>query len=152
MKPVKTLVVLADDRQARVLVNSGVGKGLAEIAEYDAGTLSGADIAYSDTPGRSQSAPGGAHHAMEPSSSEERQNRERFARDLIAELEKTWTRGGYDRIVMAAPPKMLGVLREQLTTGDGGRRAGRSGQGPAEDAGGRPAQTLRGDRGVLSGL
>ena len=117
MKPVQTLVLLANEREARLLENDGIGKGLRQIRHLDRNAVSGEDIAYADGPGRSRSGPGGAHHGMEPPTSEIRQNRERFASDLIGILEKTWARGGYDRLVISAPPKMLGALRGGLPKG-----------------------------------
>ncbi|MDJ0627015.1 MAG: host attachment protein [Rhodobacter sp.] len=117
MKPVETLVVLANEREARVLVNEGVGKGLRQLRHLSRKAVSGDRIAYADDSGRSRSGPGGAHHKMEPSSSEVRQNRETFAADLLGEVEKTWAKGSYDRLVISAPPKMLGAVRERLPTG-----------------------------------
>jgi len=114
MTPVRTLVLLASEKEARVLENAGVGKGLHQIGHLDRAAISGGRIAYSDTPGRSHAGAGGAHHGMEPSSSETRQNRERFATDLMAEVRKIWGKGGYDRLVISAPPKMLGALRERM--------------------------------------
>ncbi len=114
MKPVRTLVLLANEREARLLENDGVGKGLRQLRHVDRTALSGEDIAYAERPGRSQAAPGGAHHAMEPPTSEIRQNRERFAADLTGLLEATWRKSGHDRLIVAAPPKMLGALRDRM--------------------------------------
>ena len=123
MKPVRTLVLLASEGEARLLENDGVGKGLHQIGHLDRDAVSGDAIAYADGPGRSQAAPGAAHHGMEPSSSVSRQNRERFAADLVGEVEKTWTKGGYDRLMIAAPPKMLGALRDKLPKALAGKLA-----------------------------
>ena len=114
MKPVHTLVFLANEQEARLLENDGIGKGLRQIQHLSRDEVSGKAIAYADTPGRSRGGPGGAQHGMEPPSSEIRQNRDRFAADLMTALDKTWAAGAYDRLLIAAPPKMLGALRERL--------------------------------------
>jgi protein required for attachment to host cells len=112
MKPVRTLILLANEREARMLENEGVGKGIHQVRHLDRTQVSGDDIAYSDQPGRSQPGVGASHHGVEPSSSEVRQNRERFAADLTQVLGAAWAKGGYDRLVVSAPPKMLGALRD----------------------------------------
>ncbi|MDJ0826850.1 MAG: host attachment family protein [Rhodobacter sp.] len=117
MKAVHTLVLLANEREARVLVNEGVGKGLRQLRHLDRDAVSGDRIAYADDSGRSRSGPGGAHHKMEPSSSEVRQNRETFAADLLTELDKIWAKGEFDRLAISAPPKMLGAIRDRLPKG-----------------------------------
>lgn len=114
MKPVQTLVLLANDREARFLENDGVGKGLRQVRHLDRATVSGEDIAYAGQPGRSQAAPGAARHGMEPSTSEEEQNRARFAADLAEMVGQEMTKAGHDRLILCAPPKMLGELRTAL--------------------------------------
>jgi protein required for attachment to host cells len=112
MKPVRTLVLLANDRDARLLENEGVGKGLRQVGHLSRETLSGPETAYASAPGRSQASPGGARHGMEPSTSEEAQNRVRFAADLAAHVDRMLD--VYDRLIVAAPAKMLGALRDAL--------------------------------------
>lgn len=114
MKPVRTLVLVADDETARLLVNEGVGKGLRQIAQQSADSLDPKRFRYSDTPGRERAAPGMARHGMEPRSSEERQARQAFADLVVQELLAAWETGGHDRIVIAAAPRMLGALRDRL--------------------------------------
>lgn len=114
MKAVHSLVLLANEGEARMLENDGIGKGLRQIVHLDRDEVSGEAVAYSDIPGRSRAGPGAAHHGMDRPSSETRQNRERFAAGLIRVLEKTWGKGAYDRLFIAAPPKMLGALRDEL--------------------------------------
>lgn len=115
MKSIHSLVLLANEGEARLLQNDGVGKGLRQIAHFDRDAVSGEAVSYSDNTGRSRAGVGAAHHGMDRSSSENRQNRERFARDLIRVVENTWDKGEYDRLYVAAPPKMLGALRECLS-------------------------------------
>lgn len=114
MKPIVTLVLIADDHEARLLVNEGVGKGLSQLAQHSAAELDADRFAYSDERGRATAAPGMARHAMEPRSSPERQAREAFAAHVVAALRQVWQAGGHDRIVLAAAPRMLGALRAEL--------------------------------------
>ena len=113
MKPTETLVILADDRGARFLVNRGIGKGLSELKEISA-EEAGIDVEYADDRGRSRAAPGMAQHAVGSRHAEEIQERELFARRVAETAQELWRRGSYDRLVLAAPPKMLGLLRERL--------------------------------------
>ena len=117
MKAKKTLVVLVNDKEARMLENDGVGKGLHQVAHVERDRALGAEIAYADGPGRSKGGSGGAHHGMEPSTSEDRQNRERFAVHMLSEATVLWKRRGFDRLIVAAPAKMLGELRDRMPVG-----------------------------------
>ena len=115
MKPVRTLVLLANDGTARLLVNEGVGKGLARITSLDADQAIRAEAhEFADDPGRSSAAPGMARHAYAPHADEEEQKRAAFAAAVIGLLDGQWRKERYDRLVIAAPPKMLGELRDRL--------------------------------------
>lgn len=110
MKPVETLVLIANEREARLMVNLGPNKGLTEHLRFDTAR----NVEYADQPGREQAGPGTAGHAFEPPTSLREQNRTAFADDVLAMTRDLWGRGNFTRFVMAAPPKMLGELRKQL--------------------------------------
>ncbi|WP_137703011.1 baeRF12 domain-containing protein [Marimonas lutisalis] len=114
MKPTKTLILLASEARMRLCENTGVGKGVSEFATRSIDDY--ADIAadYADMPGRGQAAPGTAQHKFERPTSEREQKRDDFADHVIAEAAQAFAKGGYDRLVVAAPPKMLGALRDSL--------------------------------------
>lgn len=114
MKPTVTLVLIADDRSGRLLVNDGVGKGLREIASLSADSLNQKRFEFADRRGRESAAPGMARHALEPATSPERQARDAFAALLGGALREAWASGGYQRIMLAAAPRMLGTLRAEL--------------------------------------
>ena len=115
MKPVKTLVLLANDATARLFENLGPGRGLTEIEDVAAGLIAGTDVRYADRAGRSSAAPGMALHATaDLAEAEEDQSRSAFVRALVAETADRFREGGYDRFVMAAAPATLGALRAQL--------------------------------------
>ncbi len=114
MKPKQTLVILANDGKARFLRNSGIGKGLTELRTLEAERLVGPEVEFADGPGRSRAAPGMARHAMDPRSGEEERRRELFARQVAETAESLWNRHGFDRLVISAEPKLLGLLRALL--------------------------------------
>lgn len=111
MKPVRTLVLIANEQEARLLSNAGPGKGLEPVSHFD----KMGQTRYADTPGRSQSAPGAARHGLDRSSSERAQDRDGFAGDVLNVTAGEWGQGGYDRLVVSAPPAMLGALRAQMS-------------------------------------
>lgn len=115
MKPVKTLVLLANDATGRLFENLGPGKGLSEIEDFSAALVKGTDVRYADRPGRNAAAPGMAHHATaDLAEAEEEQARDAFVRVLVDETADRFASGGYDRFVMAAAPATLGALRALL--------------------------------------
>lgn len=115
MRPVQTLVLIANEKEARLLANAGVGKGLNELSHFDRTRDPSMQTRYADAPGRSQSAPGAARHGFDRSSSEREQSRQAFA-DLVLKITADeWAHGLYNRLVMTAPPEMLGALRAGLS-------------------------------------
>jgi protein required for attachment to host cells len=116
MKSTRTLILVADDETARFFVNDGVGKGLREIAGLTARQFADAKIAYMDAPGRSSAGPGGmAKHGFDPHATADEEGRANFAGYVLQALETEWTQAKPDQLVIAASPKMLGVLRPRLS-------------------------------------
>lgn len=111
MRPVVTLVLVADDRAARFLLNEGVGNGLREVAKADGGDAAAMAADFADRGGRGQAAPGVARHGMEPRTDVEEQRRAGFAAELVSALGAEAMRAGADRLIVVAPAKMLGALR-----------------------------------------
>ncbi|GGE46965.1 baeRF12 domain-containing protein [Actibacterium pelagium] len=110
MKVVQTLVVVANEKEARFLVNSGVGKGLVQTDH-----LTGAEQpGYADTPGRSQATGGGARHGFDRSTDERTQRRDHFVDEILDKTKEIWAKNGYDRLILSAPSKTLGALRGKL--------------------------------------
>ena len=115
MKPVRTLVLVADDQTARFLINEGIGKGLKEVAGLSAAQFLDAQIEYDDRPGRQTGGPGGvARHGFDPGEKADAAGRSRFAGYVAEELAREWKRVKPDRLILAAAPKMLGELRSRL--------------------------------------
>lgn len=115
MKPVRTLILMASETRLRLAENAGVGKGVHEILTREAKDFGDLPSTYADMPGRGQAAPGGvAGHQFERPTSEREQARGGFAGKVIETALAEWHKGKFDRLVVAAPPKMLGALRDVL--------------------------------------
>ena len=113
MKPIKTLVLLANDEHAGLFENHGMGKGLTEIEDLAASVLADTDVRYADRPGRNAATPGVAQHAFDQA--EHDQAQAAVAKAVLAETEARFAEGRFDRFVMAAAPDTLGVLRAGLS-------------------------------------
>lgn len=115
MKAQRTLVAIADDEKARFFLNEGVGKGLTEVAGTSVGQFPDTTVEYADRPGRASGGKGAVGlHGIDPHMSLETLHRGRFALHVIDALNDVWRTRKPDRLVIAAPPKMLGELRDNL--------------------------------------
>ena len=118
MKPIVTWILIADAARARIIAHTGPGKGLQAVPNrtFDHDLQGNQDI-MADREGRSfSSGSGGRRSAMERPSDPARRDKQAFAGELAGVLEKDLQKGAYDRLVMVAPPKMLGDLRAALAS------------------------------------
>ena len=67
-----------------------------------------------DAPGRTFASVGTRRSAMEYHSDPVRDETRKFARSLLADLDTRLSAGEFDRLVICAPPRMLGALREAM--------------------------------------
>jgi protein required for attachment to host cells len=113
--PPVTWVVVADGAHARIYFNNGIGKGLAPVpgGTLDTPNLKGREI-VSDRPGRSFDSGGQGRHAMESDVDPQRHEETQFLRELAQLLEERAKSHAYDRLVLVAPPRALGALRQAL--------------------------------------
>jgi protein required for attachment to host cells len=114
MKPIHTLVLIADEEHARIFEKLSVTKPLVELQSLDKSSFQDTEQRYSDFPGRSSAAPGMAVHAFDRTATEREQERDAFAVHVLEAVERRLKRGDYRRVAMAAPPKMLGSLRAKM--------------------------------------
>lgn len=114
MKPKKTLVVLANDGQARILENEAHGKGLVENEKLAPALVAETEAERRDRRGRSNAAPGMARHAFDLPRTEQEHDEIEFAKTVVAKAEQRFVDGGFDRVVLVAAPKTLGMLRDHL--------------------------------------
>lgn len=115
MHPTNTWILLADGAHARLLRNLGPGKGLEELSP---GTI---DMPHppnreldSDKPGRVQDSAGPGRHSMEPHIYPHEKLKQDFAKSLADGINSAVNKNRFDRLIVAAPPKILGELRQKL--------------------------------------
>lgn len=118
MKPVRTWILVADGARARVLENTGPGKGISEVPgmEFADEALRNREI-MSDRPGRSFESADQSRHAMEPPSDPKQMAETAFVKGLVELLDEKHREGAFDRLVMAAAPRALGDIRKALPKG-----------------------------------
>lgn len=116
MKKTVTWILIADGTQARVLENTGPGKGLASVKglDWSIEPLQSQDI-NSDRPGRGFASTGSARSAMEPKTDPAQHREAEFVRSVAAALDRKAKEGAFDRLVIAAAPIALGNLRKALS-------------------------------------
>lgn len=104
-------VVVADGEKAMILENKGTPAApkLAVIARDEADPVVGA----SDRPGRMMDDGPGQRSALEQPDYA-RLNAERFATDLVEMLDRRARRGRFEKLVLVAPPQVLGALRDEM--------------------------------------
>ena len=116
MKKTVTWVLIADGTQARVLENTGPGKGLKQVRGLDwtIGAFSAQDI-MADRPGRSHASMGHGRSAMEPRTDPVEHRETEFLKSLAGVLDRHQQQGDFDRLVIAAGPDSLGDIRKAVS-------------------------------------
>ena len=116
MKPIVTWILVANGARARLFSNDGPGHGVKLVSDevLTGVNLPGREI-MSDRPGRTFDSTGQRRHAKEPRTNPREVEKHRFAHQLAAMLEDELNQGKFDRLVLVAPPKALGQLRDELS-------------------------------------
>jgi protein required for attachment to host cells len=113
MKPTITWIIIADGARARVMQNNGPGKGVQAVAGLlFEGDHSSSSKIMADKPGRTFDSVGNARHAMEPSHDPHDELKAQFVRQIVGELEARTD--AYNRLILVAPPRALGLIRKAL--------------------------------------
>ncbi|WP_045835379.1 host attachment protein [Hyphomicrobium sp. 99] len=115
MKPTRTWILIADGEHARMVEAIGKGHGLHEVP----GTETRLDNPPSHLlgraePGRVHESVGYTRHAIEPRSDPHESLEVKFAEQLADQLQRYVEVKAFDRLVIVAPPTMLGYLRKCL--------------------------------------
>ena len=118
MKPTVTWILVANGTQARVLENTGPGKGLRQVdgLDFAIDPLMAQEI-VSDKPGRSYSSVGHGRSAIQPKTDPVEHRETEFVKSLARMLERKRQEGEYDRLVIAAAPIALGEIRKAMSPG-----------------------------------
>ncbi|WP_298975374.1 host attachment protein [uncultured Roseobacter sp.] len=111
MKPVVTWVVLANARAARALENRGPGKGLVDLNGMN--WLAEPATVPRDRAGVGHSSAGPGISAVEQSDPQIHADK-RFAQTVSEKLSKAFTAKKFDRLVIVAGPRMMGLMRSSL--------------------------------------
>ena len=115
MKPIRTYILVADGARARLLLAEGRGKPLTEVPGSDIRAELKPDHELSpDRPGRVHESANVSRHAIEREELH-RKEKERFAQSLADGLDRRLTNREYDRLVIAAAPETLGIIRSALS-------------------------------------
>lgn len=115
MKKTVTWVLTADHQHARVYANDGPGRGLTPVERLALDEhLPVSHEAGSHRPDIGFASRGGPAHGYEPRTTAHEQAGREFIRGTVAAISEAMAHGGFDRLVLVAPPRALGELREEL--------------------------------------
>jgi protein required for attachment to host cells len=109
-------ILVADGTRARAILapaTAGAREPMATMLELHAEHRPAREI-MADAPGRTFASVGARRSAMEYHSDPVRGELERFARAIVDELEARRAAGGFERLVVYAPPRMLGAMRDAM--------------------------------------
>jgi protein required for attachment to host cells len=111
-----TWILVCDGARGCIYSHESGTKGLAVVTQADhIETHRRTSELGSDRPGRTHdSAHTGQRHAMEPRVDWHRFEKARFAQEMAAILDKAALGDSMDRLVLVAPPQVLGDLRHAL--------------------------------------
>jgi protein required for attachment to host cells len=115
----KTRLIVADSSRARIFDIVGVGRAATFVEGsgliHEKSRVLEQEI-LTDRPGRVRTGLGGyAVTAMPPRSDPKELEANRFAEQIAEVLEASRRIGEFDLVVLAAPPKFLGLLRERVS-------------------------------------
>lgn len=110
MKTIPTLYLLAGEDGFRLLHDSG--KGFAELSQAKADDFP--DVAHEFSSELGQGHTAGVQFSGDGGKSDAEIERPRLAKHAVAALAAEWAKGGHDRMVISAGPKMLGALRDAM--------------------------------------
>ena len=109
-------IVVADEREASFFDAESMNTPLKLVSKIEdpKGGLRGRDL-ESDRPGRSFDSMGAHRHAMDGERSSRRWHEQtEFARRIVEDVEQARQGQKFDRLVVIAGPRMLGLIREAL--------------------------------------
>ena len=109
-----TWILVANASVAYLYCNEGPNKGLVRVKtlEHAASREKGAEL-VSDRPGHSQ-ARGNGHGAYNPAKTPKEVEAERFALEVVRELNQGRTRNAYQRLILVASPHFMGLINQQV--------------------------------------
>ncbi len=116
MKSNRTWIVIADGSRAKVLEVQGREFGISTVDDMSvAMDLPPNRDLQSDRPGRSFESANSSRHAVESRIDPHRELKRTVAKMTVDNLNHALKDGRFDRLILVAPPTMLGDLRDALT-------------------------------------
>lgn len=114
MKQKKTWIIVANGDTARLFDLPGRNASPVPLTDHvwDAPEVND----YADGQGMSHSSVGASQRRMAPRTGPEEMKLDAFARFISDRLAKALMRGEFERLVIAAAPALMGVLRDHLDT------------------------------------
>lgn len=108
--------LVADGRRARLLIEARRGVALSEPPEWTMAI--GPDELYeaTDRPPRVHESVGGARHSMDLGRNLHEEEEAKFLKRVAHRIGEAERSGAFAHLVVAAPPRALGLLRELLPT------------------------------------
>lgn len=112
----KTWILVADRAHARIFENTGPHSGLNLVREIEhpEGRLQNREIG-TDKPGRSFDSHGQGRHALGTEYDPTEHLSQQFAKSLADALEEGRTHNRYERAVLVAEPRFLGLIRDAMS-------------------------------------
>jgi protein required for attachment to host cells len=116
MKATRTWFLVADGARARIVETTGSNKEvrMVDLGQLEAESRPSRELG-SDRPGRVSESVGQQRHAIEPRKDPHRGLETLFAHQLVDILDERLASKSFDRLVLVAPPVMLGDLRKALS-------------------------------------
>ncbi len=124
MKPTYPIwILISDASRARLYSVASEHRPLVLHKEFEHAASRARELdLVTDKPGRTNQSMGSGGHpghgsrsSMEPGTSAKAMEHDRFARSLAEELNLEFNRNSYARLLIAANPEFLGLLREHLS-------------------------------------
>jgi protein required for attachment to host cells len=108
-----TRVIVANDAGARAFEHRGPGKPLVQLnaVEFEDGRRHSGEL---EEGGRGFARGGQSRHGYEPRQDTRQHAVAHFAKVLAQDLARDFHQGAFQQLVLVAPPRFLGVLREAL--------------------------------------
>lgn len=122
------LIVIADGAHAR-FVRVAADGGLHTASSVDSAVAQKrASDLISDRPGAAFHSNASAHHALSPRSDPHAVAEQAFARLVAAEIGAACDQKAFDELLLAAPPRLLNVIRDRLGAACAARLVGTLGK------------------------
>lgn len=111
-----TWILVADSARARLFSATRENGVLETLSEHVCSEAREKSLDRgSDRPGRVQESASSEHHAMEPTTDPKMIEVQRFVKEVAQQLNDDAGADKFDRLVLAAPPQVLGYYRQQLS-------------------------------------